>query len=275
MNSINIRLTDDLTDITLVLKNGTTQVVMKLHKIILYYACEYFEKLLTKFKEKNMDEITIEVPNPHVCQDIIMAFYGKKTNSGGLPEWQHRLEYIRCCDFLGITLNFSKYNDIIVPTEGIELLLKIADLTNYPNDVMIMVVKNIPEDYDLEKLDENLVMKIKKNKNNRLASCSSDGTIKIWYTETGDLINTLNNSGWVMSVAFSPDGETIASGSSDNTITIWDSITCQIITTLKGGIATQLTVLLFHLMVKQSLREVRMTVSSYGMLIPTTGGLSC
>jgi len=31
------------------------------------------------------------------------------------------------------------------------------------------------------------------------------------------------HSGWVMSVAFSPDGATIVSGSNDMTIKVWDA----------------------------------------------------
>ena len=54
-----------------------------------------------------------------------------------------------------------------------------------------------------------------------LASGSVDGTIKIWNTETGACVKTLEgHSKEVTSVAW--DGERLASGSFDQTVMIWD-----------------------------------------------------
>lgn len=51
---------------------------------------------------------------------------------------------------------------------------------------------------------------------------SRDGTIKIWDLATGKLLRTLTgHSEVVLSVAISPDGQTIVSGSDDKTIKIW------------------------------------------------------
>ena len=48
----------------------------------------------------------------------------------------------------------------------------------------------------------------------------------MWDVTTGTLKNTLiGHAGWVNSVAFSPDGNTLASGSFDNTIRLWDIAT--------------------------------------------------
>ncbi|KIM19685.1 hypothetical protein M408DRAFT_83185, partial [Serendipita vermifera MAFF 305830] len=58
----------------------------------------------------------------------------------------------------------------------------------------------------------------------RIASGSSDRTIRVWDAETGEnVIGPLEgHSDSVNSVSFSPDGTRIVSGSSDNTIRIWD-----------------------------------------------------
>ena len=58
----------------------------------------------------------------------------------------------------------------------------------------------------------------------RIASGSVDKTVRIWDSESGNLIAgpLEGHSGPVNSVAFSPDGTRIASGSRDKTVRIWD-----------------------------------------------------
>src|SRR5580698_11286453 len=111
-------------DLVLTLKDGINEITMNLHKIILYSSCSYFEKMLTNCKEKNLDKITIIVPNIFVTYDIIMSFYYQQTNFGNLPcrqrrrlihpaslvnlpKWKHLLESIKCYDFFGLTFDHS------------------------------------------------------------------------------------------------------------------------------------------------------------------------
>src|SRR5262249_31636394 len=66
----------------------------------------------------------------------------------------------------------------------------------------------------------------------RLASASSDGTIRIWDATrlTGDEhqeIRTLDNGDEVRTVAFSPDGLWIASGGDGYLAKVWDAQTGQ------------------------------------------------
>ncbi|KAL2040552.1 hypothetical protein N7G274_006531 [Stereocaulon virgatum] len=42
------------------------------------------------------------------------------------------------------------------------------------------------------------------------------------------------HSGWVSSVAFSPDGKQVVSGSYDRTVRLWDSVTGAALQTLEG-----------------------------------------
>ena len=69
----------------------------------------------------------------------------------------------------------------------------------------------------------------------RLASASSDRTVKVWDAATGEEIRTLKgHTQPVMSVAFSPDGQRLASASDDETVKVWDAATGEEIRTLKG-----------------------------------------
>jgi WD40 repeat protein/serine/threonine protein kinase len=69
----------------------------------------------------------------------------------------------------------------------------------------------------------------------RLASGSSDNTVKIWDVSTGQELFTLKaHTKAISGVAFSPDGRRLASASGDNTVKIWDANTGQELRTIQG-----------------------------------------
>ena len=58
----------------------------------------------------------------------------------------------------------------------------------------------------------------------RLASASTDNTIRLWDAATGQETLTLNgHTNGVWSVTFSTDGRRLASASQDNTVKLWDA----------------------------------------------------
>ncbi len=64
---------------------------------------------------------------------------------------------------------------------------------------------------------------------------ADDKTIKLWDAATGALLRTFEgHSGWVTSVAFSPDGARVLSGSADKTIKLWDAATGALLRTFEG-----------------------------------------
>ncbi|HEY6333657.1 MAG TPA: GTP-binding protein, partial [Blastocatellia bacterium] len=70
----------------------------------------------------------------------------------------------------------------------------------------------------------------------RIASGSSDNTVRIWDSESGEMVRVLEgHRTWVRSVAWSGDGRRIASGSADNTVRIWDSESGKVLGVHKSG----------------------------------------
>ena len=69
----------------------------------------------------------------------------------------------------------------------------------------------------------------------RIATASSDSTVRIWDAATGVQLLALNgHADTVAGVAFSPDGTRLVSASYDNTVRVWDVSTGAQILSLKG-----------------------------------------
>src|SRR3989304_684981 len=223
------------TDLSLKLVDQNNTITIQLHKNILYSSCIYFRKLLTSFKERNLNEITIHVPNTFITHDIIMSFYGQKMNSLNLPNWQYLLETIKCWDFLGISFEPDILRNLRVPTEGFDLLLDVIDLVGYSNDFTIKLIKkNLPNNYDTSIFPKELLEELFKLEY-KIVSGSGDHSIKIWNAETGELIRTLlGHTNSVHSVCFSSDNKRIVSGSDDGNIKIWNAETGELIRILLG-----------------------------------------
>ena len=68
-----------------------------------------------------------------------------------------------------------------------------------------------------------------------LASASADSLIRLWDTQTGELVKILTgHTSSVLSIAYSPDGQTLASTSYDNTVRLWDAHTGALLQTLEA-----------------------------------------
>ncbi len=68
----------------------------------------------------------------------------------------------------------------------------------------------------------------------RIVTGSNDKTAKVWDSETGRELRTLNCPGGVRSVAFSQDARRIVTGLPDNTAKVWDMESDRELLTLKG-----------------------------------------
>merc|ERR1719410_584037 len=84
-------------------------------------------------------------------------------------------------------------------------------------------------------LSDGVCIDVLRHANQRVATASTDKTVKIWCCQTGDCLMTLTDHGnQVMSVCFSPDGQLLASSSTDHTAKIWCGETGECLNTLLG-----------------------------------------
>ncbi|MEW6269955.1 MAG: hypothetical protein AB1689_11740, partial [Thermodesulfobacteriota bacterium] len=68
-----------------------------------------------------------------------------------------------------------------------------------------------------------------------LASASDDRRIRIWDLESGQTVRTLSgHGGWVVGLAFSPDGTRLISASKDQTVRLWDVASGKELRTFSG-----------------------------------------
>jgi WD40 repeat protein len=67
-----------------------------------------------------------------------------------------------------------------------------------------------------------------------LASAGCDSTIKLWDTNTGECLATIQaTDNWVMAIAWSPDGHTLVSADGTGILKLWNLATKQCWKTLK------------------------------------------
>lgn len=159
------------TDLVLILNNSITlsqngqvmleaSVTINVHRIILYSCCLYFQKLLTAPKEREEKQISITVPNANIVHDIIMSFYGQKTNKGNYPQWLHVIETIKCRDYLCMDNSLEELAYAAIPAIGYDSLFDIAALFNYNSQIMRILSKNLPKRYDVKKISHEFKAKI-------------------------------------------------------------------------------------------------------------------
>src|SRR5579872_6812849 len=175
--------TSTYTDATLTLNSRIKCITFDIHRVILASASSYFHALFTFGSNYTKTEFTInEVDDVDIMHDLIMSWYGQTSSSNYQP-WLHLLKTIKCKSFLCIDVDPELLYDLVVPLEGLDLLMEVMDLFDYTNDRRLLntIKKTIPKNYDFSNFSVEFVELMNSKKAfTKIVSGSSDNTIKIW-----------------------------------------------------------------------------------------------
>nr|WBF70945.1 hypothetical protein [Megavirus caiporensis] len=175
------------TDFELTFDDGINQIIMKVHRHILYASSPYFRAMFTNFMDSNVKQKTMFVKNAHIYHDIIVSFYGQKINSANYPEHKHILESIKCRDFLQLEIDTKILSKIIVPENDFELLLDVADMIGYNEDIISVISRNLSINYKIETFPRELQIELHNNLSDDLIVLNSNDCI-YFYDKIGKLV---------------------------------------------------------------------------------------
>jgi len=209
-------------------------IIINCHKDILVanspIVLSYFRSLFeNNFSEKLDTNITIYVPNKGTVHDIIMNFYGCDVNLNKFHKHQKYLYNILCWDFLNIPYDKTVFYNTKFVNKFFDLLLDIIDkVFEYDENIIALINKNLPSNYDLSKFPDELITQMILNAKKLLICYNCDNIITIIDGKKYYHIKHLHgHTQRILAISLSPDGKYMASMSIDQII-IWSLKTLKI-----------------------------------------------
>lgn len=214
-------LTQDLidkkfTDVELVLIDHLEKITLHLHKSVLIFTFDYFYKM---FSFNNRNRIEMIVPNAKIMEYIIMLYGYDRTIDTDFPYWKQVILEIKCRDYLQLEYDASLLHNLIVPAEGFDLLIDLLNFVDIMENRRLIrtIRRNMPENYDINKLSPELYQLIEENKK---IIVQYQHSVDIYDLFSGDIAQTLDVSSNKISI--SPNGKYLAIITNSGHIGIWD-----------------------------------------------------
>lgn len=250
-------LTNQFTDIDVVLKSQSSILTLNLHKLVLYSSSEYFREIFEA--DITIRTIQISTTDINMTRDIILSFYGQPLVIPTDP--LKKLSYIKCINLFKIPIS----TDLLLDLENfiIETIQRVKMLVDTQN-VIKELLPNLQIKYSLVELlqekvmlDKNIFLAYGKKRqiyvydiyckksltsfkanhfavrhvsyspcNKLLLSCGDDHLIKIYNAYNFTLINVLIESfSNINFCVFSPNCRKIVSICDYYYIILWDTFT--------------------------------------------------
>lgn len=187
-----------LSDLTISLIDDETEIILLVHKCILYANSIYFKNMFERFDTvDNTDNINnkriIQVINASIASDVIASFYGI-----ALPienyDCKSMLELYLIRDFFG--LRFVQYKEITVPLEYYDKLVDTIDAVGYTDTTIGLLVRNLHLDYNLSGLSFELLQTLYNELYDGLILVDCPDYVKMYNPITGKYITCTTGSNY-------------------------------------------------------------------------------
>jgi WD40 repeat protein len=174
---------------------------------------DYFNSLLTKFKNADDDIITIVVPNANIVYNIVSEHILKNYKTC-LPEWKYNVETIRCLDYIGHDREIVIPTDAVLDKDDFEYLLDFVNKTALSGENMEQIItllgRNMPIDFDLSTLSNDFLDRMVSVLRRTLILISFTKYIKILDYKTKEIVFVLEiepyvQGGTILGSLFSND----------------------------------------------------------------------
>ena len=145
-------------------------------------------------------------------------------------------------ELLNINQSILDSTPLQIYSSGLLFTPKSKNLRSSLNNVTLEAVRTLPQVFDAWDGAEqypghyaNIYKAVVSPDGRRLASASTDSTIKLWDLETGQLQHTFHdNLNYDLQLQFLWNGTRLASSTSESTVRIWSSITGALLGTLEA-----------------------------------------
>lgn len=213
-------------DLILNIVDADKTIILPVHKIILHANSPYFEKLLTNFTEASAKEITIKVPNVVIVENIIMSYYGIKSNQ------LITASLIKCYDFL-----LMPYEHLLDQINDYNELVDTIDYLGYNKKRINLLAEKMPKNYDIVSFPKELVMAIQHYRMCQFIIIGEyHGSITMLNLETAKIIWSVKyNAEQVKCLSVTSDKKKLIYGSFDHIIYILNIKNGELIKTIDTG----------------------------------------
>jgi len=214
------------TDTELTFEDSYCSCSISCHRIGLA-SVPYFYNLFTTFADSlSQKEFTVHVDDAVIAYNFVLSLYQLETQSD-YPSWLYTLKMLKLRDFFCLHLDPSQLYNLVVPAEGLELLIdvvklfKLADVIK-DKKLIRMLRKVLPAELVAINFTQELASLISQK--NKCFLVAGDN-IELRDLESKEIIKTFtgpdSHTDWVNSLVL-VDNQHFLSTSDNNTIKLWN-----------------------------------------------------
>lgn len=167
--------------------------------------------LLTQSHETDDNYIKLVVPNSVVAREVIIELFDKARTFEITPE--NVLDVFQCKKYFGLATDISILEETSIIPEKFGQLLDLVENMELNDKIMHIIIKNLPKDYDLQKIPQKLLHDMLDVMNNdKIVVC-----VGVSYKVKKFIVFDRNKNSWDIYDTFPFKASTEVFCSSENT----------------------------------------------------------